>query len=91
MDYLQISLIILILLITVFLTLTGIQVFLILRDLKKSLNKLNKVLENGEEDARNSTRPQFSANLSATLDKGVKNIKRKESRVKPKRFYKRTL
>lgn len=49
MDFLQFALIFLIVLLGVFLTITGLQVFFILRDLKKALNKLNEILfESGE-------------------------------------------
>lgn len=41
MDFLQIALIFLILLLSSFLAITGFQVFFILRDLKKALDKLN--------------------------------------------------
>ena len=41
MELLQIALIILILLLGIFLSITGIQVFLILRDLRKSLDKIS--------------------------------------------------
>lgn len=48
MDILQIALIFLIALLTVFLTVTGVQVFFILRDLKKALDNLNKILHSDE-------------------------------------------
>lgn len=41
MDLLQLALIFLIVLLASFLSITGFQVFLILRDLKKTLDKLN--------------------------------------------------
>ncbi len=44
MDFLQLGLIFLIALLTIFLTITGVQVFFILRDLKKTLDKLNVIL-----------------------------------------------
>ncbi len=42
------ALIFLIALLSVFLTLTGVQVFFILRDLKKTLDKLNTILYSDE-------------------------------------------
>lgn len=42
MDLLQIALVFLIILLSIFLSITGIQVFLILRDLRKSLDKINQ-------------------------------------------------
>ena len=57
MDLLQIALIFLILLLSIFLAITGFQVFLILRDLKKALDKLNRVLQTGEEIAQDVGKP----------------------------------
>lgn len=48
MDFLQIGLIFLIGLLTVFLTVSGVQVFFILRDLRKALDKFNQYLGGGE-------------------------------------------
>lgn len=45
MDFLQIALIFLITLLSVFLSVLGIQVFFILRDLKKALDRLNISLQ----------------------------------------------
>lgn len=45
MDLLQLALIFLIVLLGVFLSVTGVQVFLILRDLSKALDNLNDVLQ----------------------------------------------
>jgi len=95
MDFLQAALIFLILLLSIFLTLTGIQVFFILRDLKKALDRLNKVLKTGEEIAQDIERPMAeAANLVTTLSSGAKalgSMVKKESRPKPKRFYKKIL
>ena len=48
MDLLQLALIFLIVLLGVFLSVTGVQVFLILRDLSKALDNLNDVLKTPE-------------------------------------------
>ena len=77
MDLLQIALVFLILLLSIFLGITGIQVFFILRDLKKALDKLNGVLQTGE-------------NIAEDIEKPVSAISRFVT-SKPKRFYKRTL
>lgn len=95
MDFLQIALIFLTLLLSVFLAINGIQVFLILRDLKKALDKLNKVLQSGEEVAQDIEKPvEAAANLVSALTLGAKalagNLK-KGSKPKPKRFYKKVL
>ena len=88
MDFLQVALIFLILLLSIFLAITGIQVFFILRDLQKALDKLNQVLKTGEEIAQDLEKPVgAAANLVGTLKKMVK----RESKVKQKRFYKKIL
>lgn len=95
MDFLQIALIFLILLLSIFLGITGIQVFFILRDLKKALDKLNAILHTGENIAGDIERPLSSAsNLVATLGdraKDLAGVVKRESKHKQRRFYKRTL
>ena len=95
MDFLQIALIFLIALLTVFLTITGIQVFFILRDLKKALDKLNKVLKMSENIAEDIERPvEAASNLVTALGNGVKvlaGLNKKDSKPKTRRFYKKTL
>lgn len=44
MDFIQIGLIFLIIVLGIFLSLTGLQVFFILRDLRKTLTGLNEIL-----------------------------------------------
>lgn len=78
MDFLQVALIFLILLLSVFLAITGIQVFFILRNLKKALDKFNAVLQAGE-------------NIAQDIEKPMAAISKLISKPKPKRFYKRTL
>lgn len=76
MDLLQVALVFLVLLLSIFLAITGFYVFLILKDLKKALDRLNKVLKTTDEIARDAEKPiGFVAN----------------SKPKQKRFYKRTL
>ena len=48
MDILQVVLIGLTILLGVFLSITGLQVFFILRDLKKALDRMNKILQTDE-------------------------------------------
>ncbi len=97
MDFLQIALIFLIILLSIFLAITGFQVFLILRDLKKALDKLNRVLEAGEEIAQEVEKPVVAAaNLMTTLTAGAQALigpakKDKPQAQKPKRFYKKVL
>ena len=95
MDFLQIALIFLILLLSIFLAITGFQVFLILRDLKKALDKLNRVLDSGEVIAQDLEKPvEAAANLVDTIKGGaktLKNIVKREPKSKQKRFYKKVL
>lgn len=80
MDFLQIALIFLILLLSIFLGITGIQVFFILKDLKKALDRFNQILQTGENIAQDLERPVAAAKV---LSKIIK--------PKPKRFYKKVL
>ncbi|MBI2018332.1 hypothetical protein HYS96_01360 [Candidatus Daviesbacteria bacterium] len=97
MDFLQIALIFLMLLLSVFLTITGIQVFFILRDLKKALDRLNRVLQTGEEIAEDLEKPVAAASgLITTLGAGAKalrNVVKREKKKVPnnRRFYKKVL
>lgn len=97
MDFLQIALIFLILLLSIFLAITGIQVFFILRDLQKALNKLNRVLQTGEEIAQDIEKPVAAASgLITTLGAGAKALKNvvkrdKKETSKNRRFYKKVL
>ena len=90
MDLLQASLIFLILLLSIFLTITGIQVFFILRDLKKALDKLNGVLQTSKNIAHDIEKPITAAsNLVSSGTKALKGmVKRKPA---TKRFYRRGL
>ena len=105
MDLLQAALIFLILLLSIFLAITGFQVFLILKDLKKALDRLNKVLKTGEEIAEDIERPIAAAsNLVTSLGNSAKaatdaatkvitGAVKKSPRISSpkKRFYKKVL
>lgn len=96
MDLLQIALIFLILLLSIFLAITGIQVFFILRDLKKALDRFNAVLQSGENIVSDIEKPiAVASNLVTTAEVQVANTAAKVIsnliKPKPKRFYKRTL
>lgn len=98
MDFLQVAIIFLIILLSVFLTITGVQVFFILKDLKKSLDRINKILKSGEEIAHDVERPVAAASTLVTgLAEGAKNltgVEKKESKpptTPKKRFYKKFL
>ncbi len=96
MDFLQIALIFLILLLSIFLAITGIQVFFILRDLKKALDKFNAILQTGTNIAEDLEKPvatasnlvtQAETQAVASAAKVLGNI----IKPKPKRFYKKVL
>jgi len=94
MDFLQIALIFLTLLLSIFLTITGIQVFFILRDLKKALDKINKIIQTGEEIEGMEKPVAAASTLVSGLASGAKALTRigkKESIPKSKRFYKKIL
>ena len=96
MDLLQAALIFLILLLSIFLAITGIQVFFILRDLKKALDKFNAVLQTGENIAQDIERPVAAASslvtgAGAQVVSSAAKVLRKVIKPKPKRFYKKVL
>lgn len=96
MDFLQIALIFLILLLSIFLAITGIQVFFILRDLKKGLDKFNAILQTGENIAQDIEKPVQTAsdlvtNAEVQVATGAVQALRKLIKPKPKRFYKKVL
>ncbi len=99
MDLLQVALVFLIALLSVFLTVTGVQVFLILRDLKKALDCLNRIIETGEVIAQDIERPVHAASaLVSSLSDGAKNLlkgdkkeNKKEQQPKSRRFYRKIL
>lgn len=95
MDLLQVALIFLILLLSIFLAITGFQVFFILRDLKKALDRFNKILKSSENIAEEIEKPvEVTSSLVTGLAEGAKaltELVKKDSRPKPKRFYKKTL
>lgn len=97
MDILQAALIFLILILSILLSITGFYVFLILKDLKKALDRLNKVLEAGEGIAQSAEKSvEATATVATTLGVGatalVKQVVKKE--LKPqapaKRFFKKS-
>ena len=96
MDYLQIALIFLILLLSIFLAITGIQVFFILRDLKKALDRFNAILQTSENIAEDIERPVAAASnlvteAGAQVASSAAKALSKIIKPKPKRFYKKVL
>lgn len=76
MDFLQLALIFLIVILSVFLSITGFQVFLILRDMKKTLDKVNSVLFGDERS-------------SEKLKSIKKNSRPTSPTASPRRFFKK--
>lgn len=96
MDFLQAALIFLILLLSIFLGITGIQVFFILRDLKKALDRFNTILQTGENIAQDLERPVAAASnlvtgAGAQVASSAAKVLGKIIKPKPKRFYKKVL
>lgn len=85
MDLLQVALVFLILLLAVFLSVLGIQVFYILKDLKRSLERFEEVI--GSETAPSKHPATISAEMVDTFKKRALKIL---SRDRPsKRLFKR--
>ncbi len=96
MDFLQAALIFLILMLSIFLGITGIQVFFILRDLKKALDKFNTILQTGENIAEDIERPVAAASslVTGVGAQAVSTAAKALSKIikpKSKRFYKKVL
>lgn len=96
MDFLQAALIFLILLLSIFLGITGIQVFFILRDLKKALDRFNAILQTGENIAEDIEKPVAAASnlvtkAGAKMAASAAQVLRKVIKPKQKRFYKKVL
>lgn len=97
MDILQAALIFLMLILSILLSITGFYVFLILKDLKKALDRLNKILDAGEGIAQNTEKTvEAAASVATALGVGVKALAKqafkKESRptLPVKRFFKKS-
>lgn len=92
MDFLQVALVFLILLLSIFLAITGFQVFFILRDLKKALDRLNKVLDTSDQIVSQVEKPvKAASNLVTALSTKARELKNAVRRPNPKRFYKKVL
>lgn len=103
MDFLQIALIFLILLISCFLAISGFQVFFILRDLHKSLRRLDKILETSQDIAADIEKPaRVASNIAGGIESGGKvavgvaraitgAVRSKVLKQKNRRFYKKVL
>lgn len=94
MDTAQVVLIFVIVVLTVLLLVLGIQVFFILRDVRKTLSKANKVLDDASHITRNVSGPiealsSFSSTMKAgsviTIIKVVRDLFLKDKEPKEKK------
>ncbi|MBI4037293.1 hypothetical protein HY385_02620 [Candidatus Daviesbacteria bacterium] len=83
MDILQISLVLLILFLTGLLSVLGLQVFFILKDLKKSLDKIDLLIDDVEKPVK------AAAQVTQAVENGVKAIKRITQVKSTKKFFRR--
>lgn len=103
MDFLQLGLIFLILLISIFLAIAGFQVFLILKDLHKTLRRLDKILQTSQDIAEDIEKPaKLVSNIATGIETGGKAaadmaktitgvVKDRVSRPQKPRFYKKIM
>lgn len=96
MGIIEVALTFLIILLSIFFAITGIQVFFILRDLKKALDRFNTILKTGENIAEDIEKPVATAsNLVTTAETQVVSSAAKALakiiKPKSKRFYKKVL
>lgn len=73
MDFLQLALVLLILLLGIMLSVLGLQVFLILKDLRKSLDKIDLLLGSTQKVAADIEKPvKAVVELTEAVEGGVK-------------------
>ncbi len=92
MDILQIALVFLIVLLSVFLSVIGVQVFLILKDLRRDLNKLDKLVSEEASQIREVERVVVEKNMDdeTRVQEKVTEKPALIGSTKP-RFYKKVL
>jgi hypothetical protein len=89
MDIIQVALVLLILLLGIFLSILGVQVFFILKDLKKALDKLDVILGDAQVMVEDIQKPvKAMANISEAVDEGAKALKSLSKPAK-KLFFRR--
>jgi len=92
MDFLQLALVLLILVLGVLLSVLGLQVFLILKDLRKSLDKLDVVLDNTVEITQDLEKPvKAVVEITQAVETGVKVAKTLTKPRTTKRLFKKVL
>lgn len=76
MDLLQVALVLLIVILSVVLSILGIQVFFILKDLRKSLDKFEMLLSDAHNIAEDVSKPiRVAAEVTQAVEDGVKAVK----------------
>ncbi|QQG43675.1 MAG: hypothetical protein HYW45_01500 [Candidatus Daviesbacteria bacterium] len=91
MDFLSIALILLIIVLGIFLSITGVQVFFILKDLKKALDRFNVVIGNEEVVEKVSKASLRVSKASLRVNQvQIKSGQIKKPPVLQKRFFKRS-
>ena len=87
MDLLQIALVFLILLLSVILAILGIQVFFILKDLRKTMDKVELFLGDAQQIAEDVSKPiRAAAEVTQAVEAGVKVVKSLVQNKPPKRL-----
>lgn len=93
MDILQVALVLLILVLGIMLSVLGLQVFLILRDLRKSLDKIDLILGNTQKVVEEVKKPlHAAAEVTQAVESGVKvgvAVAKKLAQKPSKRLFKR--
>lgn len=73
MDTLQLALVFLIILMAIILTAIGLQVFFLLRDLKRAVDRVGDILEGAQNLAESIGKPvKAMTNLAAVVETGIK-------------------
>lgn len=91
MDILQAALIFLVLVLSVILSVIGLQVFFILRDLKRSVDKIDLIVNNAKNLTEGIKKPiQAAADLSTAVETGVQMVKNFNRAKQAKKLFKRT-
>jgi len=70
----QILLIVVVTTLTILLTLVGVEVFLILKEFKKSVEKINKILDDAEMISESVTKPIVSVSSSLSSLSGIAGL-----------------
>lgn len=90
MDLLQIALVFLILLLAVLLSILGVQVLFILRDLRKSLDKFDAIITEAQTVAASLEGPvKVAGEMAQVVETGVNVVKKIVENRPAKRLFKK--